>query len=1247
MASHKTARTPKLALFVARISFALNWVKEDYGTKPIPPPAASGCRGYTEVSGMSQTPFVHLHCHSDYSLLDGACAIPQLMSQVAALGMPAVALTDHGNLFGAVQFYHAAREKGIHPVIGCEVYVSQQGHKSRSDTDRYNHLVLLCENQEGYRNLIKLVSTAFLEGFYYKPRIDKDLLARHAGGLIALSACLRGDINETLMADRYEEGKRLAYTYTDIFGRGNFFLEIQDHGLEQDRKVVPAMVRLSQETGIPLVATNDAHYLKREDARSHEIMLCIQTGKTMSDPSRMRWPTPEFFLKSRAEMQQAFAELEDALDRPFELAQRCQVRLDKIQEPFPKFEVPEGHTTDTYFEYIARQGFEGRRPHLEAQRAAGRLKHDLPEYAERLDREIRMVQQMKFSGYFLIVWDFIRFAKSLSIPVGPGRGSAAGSLVSYAMGITDLDPLPYGLLFERFLNPERVSLPDIDIDFCTRRRGEVIQYVAEKYGREQVAQIITIGTLGARAAIKDVGRVLDMSYADVDRLTKLVPPILNITLPEALKKEPALGEAGRKDPRVADLLATAQRLEGMARNAGVHAAGVVIAPVPLKELVPLYRTNRDEIVTQYDMVSLEKLSLLKMDFLGLTTLTIIDDALKLIEKNRGVKLVIEDLPLTDSETFQIFSKGFTSGVFQFESAPMRDILRRYQPTRIEDLIALNALYRPGPIQGGMIDDFIERKHGRRQITYDLPPLKEILEETYGVIVYQEQVMQIANRIAGYTLGEADILRRAMSKKDADEMAAQRARFMQGARERGHPPRKVEKLFDLMEQFAGYGFNKSHSAAYAYLAYITAYLKAHYPLDFMAALLTSETGNTAKVVKYINECRDMGIKVLPPDVNSSDWSFTPDGEAIRFGLGAIKNLGQAGVEAILTGRREVGRFRSLDQFCEKVDLSACNKRIVENLIKAGAMDSLGTTPRSPGAPGGISFSLSRGGSENGPDKLKLIPQGDQQHPQAEALPVAAGRSRLLAAVESAMDYGQKAWRDREKGQAGLFAGAFHEHEAPERPLPNVPEWTAPQRLAGEKQVLGLYVTGHPLEQYLEKVAELATHDSETLEGLEKGAEVSLCGVLTAIQRKRNKEGKLWASMQLDDRSGSLDALVFTTNYDRLLEYLVEDQAMLVKALVLPEESGPPKVSIQDIVPLEVASLRLPGLISIRVPLGTDPTALSELFQRKAGEAAVRLRLEKPRDFSVILDVAQKVRPDKEFRREVERLCGPDALEVLGN
>jgi DNA polymerase-3 subunit alpha len=1153
----------------------------------------------------SAPPFVHLHCHTDYSLLDGACEIGQLMDLVVQQKMPAVAMTDHGNLFGAVEFYNKAKEKGVQPVIGCEVYVSQQGLATRSENDRYNHLVLLCETQEGYRNLLKLVSTSFLEGFYYKPRIDKDLLARHSKGLIAMSACLRGDINETIMANRYEEAKRLAYGYADMFGKENFFLEIQDHGLDQDKVVVPQVHRLSQETRIPLVATNDSHYMRKEDARAHEILLCIQTGKTMSDPQRMRFTQPEFYLKTRDEMLAMFGGLEDALDRTWEIARRCQVNLEKVKEPFPKFDVPAEHTTDTYFEYVARQGFEKRRTRLETMRKAGALKHDLAEYVERLEREIRMIQQMKFSGYFLIVWDFIRFAKSRGIPVGPGRGSAAGSLVSYSMNITDIDPLENGLLFERFLNPERISMPDIDIDFHTRRRGEVIQYVTEKYGREQVAQIITFGTLGARTAIKDVGRVLDISFGDVDRITKLIPTQLNIKLKEALQQEPAIEDAARKDPRLKEVLEVAVKLEGMARNASMHAAGVVISPVPLQELVPLYKTNKDEIVTQYDMVGLEKLSLLKMDFLGLTTLDIIQDALALIEQNRGVKLVMEDLPLDDQATYQIFCKAYTSGIFQFESPGMRDILRKYQPSRIEDLCALNALYRPGPIQGGMIDDFIDGKHGRKQVTYDFPDLKEVLEETYGVIVYQEQVMQISNRLAGYSLGDADILRRAMGKKKAEEMAAQRERFLQGAKQKGLPQKKVEKVFDLMEKFAGYGFPKAHSAAYAYLAYVTAYLKAHYPLEFLSALLTSEMGNSDKVVKYINECREMGIPVLPPDVSSSGKDFTPDGQAIRMGLCAVRSIGAAGADAIIEARRAGGPFQSLYDLCERVDLSSVNRRILENLIKCGALSSL---------------------------------QGN--------------RAQLTAMLENAMESGQRAWKDRQSGQTGLFGMVADQPAHQEHPLPLLPDWTPQQKLSSEKEVIGIYVTGHPLDAYTDKVAELSTHATETLEGLERGVEVAICGILTGIVRKRNKEGKLWAAMRLEDRTGSVEAMVFTTQYDRLLAALVEDQAVLVRGLVLPEENAPPKISVQDIVPLEVARVNLPTLISIRIPVGANGTAdkaeaLNQLFTRKRGETEVRLRLEKPRDFSVILDVTPKVRPDKEFWAEVERICGPESVEILAS
>jgi len=1147
--------------------------------------------------------FVHLHCHTDYSLLDGACDIDQLMKITVEQKMPAVAMTDHGNLFGAVKFYNAAKNAGVHPVIGCEVYVSQQGHKIRSDTDRYNHLVLLCENQEGYRNLINLVSTGYLDGFYYKPRIDLDLLSRHSKGLIALSACLRGHIAETILSDKYEDARRLAHTYSDIFGRDNFFLEVQDHHLEQDKRLTPELNRLSQETGLPLVATNDSHYLRKEDARAHELLLCIQTGKFVSDPNRMRWSTPDFYLKTRAEMLELFGELEDAVDRTGEIAARCNVTLDEVKEPFPKFDVPEGHSTDSYFEYVARQGFEKRRARLEVMRAKGQLKHDLHEYGERLDREIQMIQKMKFSGYFLIVWDFIRYAKSKNIPVGPGRGSAAGSLVGYAMAITDIDPLQYGLLFERFLNPERVSMPDIDIDFCMNRRGEVIHYVTEKYGREQVAQIITFNTLGARAAIKDVGRVLEMPFADVERLTKMVPNVLNISLEEALKQEPGFEEAAKKDPRVADILQVAQRLEGLARNCSVHAAGVVISPQPLKELVPLYKTNRDEIVTQFDMNGLEKLQLLKMDFLGLTTLTLIEDALRLISKRHSVQLDPQELPLDDQATYEVFGNGFTSGVFQFESDGMRDILRRYQPSRIEDLTALNALYRPGPIQGGMIDDFIERKWGRRTVQYDLPELKEVLEETYGVIVYQEQVMQISNRLAGYSLGEADLLRRAMGKKKAEEMAKQRERFLQGAVERGFPQKRIEKIFDLMEQFAGYGFNKSHSAAYAYLAFVTAYLKAHYPVDFMAALLTSETGNTAKVVKYINECREMGIKILPPDVNHSDWSFTPDGQAIRFGLGAVKNLGQSAVEAIARARQEAGRFRSLHQFCEKVDLGALNKRMIESLVRAGALDSLEGT-----------------------------------------------RSQKMAALDGAMEAGQRVWRDRENGQVALFGEAAGHEDAHEVRLPIVPDWSDKEKLAAEKEMLGFWVTGHPLDRYADKVTDLATHDSSTLEGLGKGVEVGLCGVLTGITRKRNREGKPWVAMTIEDRSGSVAAMVFAASYERLAAEVVEDRAVLVRGLVLPEENAPPKISVQEIVGLDNARVDLPAVIAIRVWLNRNGTAdkaqaLEELFRRKPGETQVRLRLEMPRDFSVLLDVPARVKPDREFRTMLEEICGPECIEKV--
>src|SRR6202453_3845890 len=728
---------------------------------------------------MASSNFVHLHLHTDYSLLDGACEIGELTAEAARRGMPAVAVTDHGNLFAAASFYHQATTHGVKPIIGCEMYVAPDNHKNRgTGAERSNHLVLLCENETGYKNLIKLVSTGYLDGFYYKPRVDHELLAKHSEGLIALSACLRGEVADAILSDKYDQAKANAHRLRDIFGKQNFFLEVQDQGLEQDIRVNRDLVRLSQESGIPLVATNDCHYLTQSDSHAQEVLMCIQTGKTMSDTQRMKFATDQFYFKTAEEMAQVFRELPDAVSRTVAIAERCNVKIQRVNNPFPDCKVPEGHTADSYFEKTVREGFQSRGPEIERLVKENRLRHSLAEYETRLTDEIEMIKKMRFAGYFLIVWDFIHYAKAQGVPVGPGRGSAAGSLVSYSLHITDVDPLQYDLLFERFLNPERISLPDIDIDFCMRRRGEVIEYVRQKYGEGSVAQIITFGTMAAKAALKDSGRALDMPYGDVDKLAKLIPAPLNITLEEALEQTPQLAELRDKDPAVKGLIDVALRLEGLARHASTHAAGVVISPRPLTDIVPLYKTSRDEVTTQYDMNALERIGLLKMDFLGLTTLTVLDDAVHMIRANRPEhsSFDIDAIALDDVPTFVLFSRGDTTGIFQFESHGMRDILRRYQPTRLEDLTALNALYCPGPIQGGMIDDFIARKHGKKKVAYDLPELEQILSETWGIILYQEQVMQIANRLAGFSLGDADLLRRAMGKKKHEEMAAQREKF---------------------------------------------------------------------------------------------------------------------------------------------------------------------------------------------------------------------------------------------------------------------------------------------------------------------------------------------------------------------------------------------------------------------------------------------------------------------------------------
>ncbi|MEQ1574606.1 MAG: DNA polymerase III subunit alpha, partial [Vicinamibacterales bacterium] len=832
--------------------------------------------------------FTHLHLHTEFSLLDGACRIDELLDEAAKLNMPALAVTEHGNMFSSVVFHDHARARGIKPILGCEVYVAQGSRfeKSGPQTET-NHLVLLAESNEGYKNLIKLVSAGYTEGFYYKPRIDKELLARHARGLIGLSSCLKGEVASALKVEQARPALEAAGRLRDILGQDNFFLEMQYQGIDEQRIVNKGLVPLARELNLPLVATNDVHYLRQGDSQPHDILLCIGTGKTVNDAHRLRYTGDQFFLKTADQMAVVFTDHLEALRNTMLIAERCNVEIPTGQNHLPSFGVPDGFTLDQYFEQVAREGFAQRLTRLRQLASTGVLRHSIDEYGRRLDYEIAMIRQMGYVGYFLIVWDFIRYAREEGIPVGPGRGSAAGSLVAWCMRITDVDPIDFDLIFERFLNPERVSLPDIDVDFCERRRGEVIDYVTRKYGRENVAQIITFGTMKAKAVVRDVGRVMEMSYADVDRIAKQIPPALDMTLDKALAENPILKEMAAKDPRVKEVLDVGRRLEGMSRHASVHAAGVVIAPGPITDYAPLYKGQRDEITTQWNMKEVERVGLLKMDFLGLSTLTLIRDALDEIKRTEGIHLDIDAIPLDDPKTYKVFGEGAAFGIFQFESSGMRELLRKAKPERLEDLIALNALYRPGPLKSGMVDDFIARKQGKKEIKYELPQLEPILAETYGVIAYQEQVMRIAQTLAGFSLGQADVLRKAMGKKDPVVMAKQRDAFMAGARQKGFPEKKAAKIFELMEYFAGYGFNKSHSTAYAYLAYQTAYLKANYPKHFAAALLTIEAQNTDKLAIYLAEARERGIKVLPPDVNRSQLNFSVDKaeDAVRFGLTA--------------------------------------------------------------------------------------------------------------------------------------------------------------------------------------------------------------------------------------------------------------------------------------------------------------------------------------------------------------------------
>jgi DNA polymerase-3 subunit alpha len=1145
---------------------------------------------------------VHLHNHSEYSLLDGASKIEHLVDTALSMGMPALALTDHGNLFGAIQFYNAASKKGLKPIIGCEIYVAKESrHKKIGGGDQSNHLVLLAENLDGYHNLSKLVSYGFLEGFYYKPRIDKELLAQYGGGLIAMSACLKGGVPQKLLMEQPDAALAEAAELRDIFGKGNFFLELQNHGLANQQRVNPAIIEIARKTGIPLVCTNDTHYLRRDDSVAHDVLLCIGTGKLVSQQDRMRYESDQFYFKSFDEMNLLWSEIPEALQNTLRIAERCNLKIE-TEQALPPFDVPPGFTSDSYFEKTVREGFQARRSHLEALWAQGDLKHPLSVYDERLDFEIEMIKKMQFSSYFLIVWDLIKYARDHSIPVGPGRGSVVGSLVAYSLRITDIDPLQYELFFERFLNPERIAPPDIDMDYCMNRRADMIEYVTKKYGRDNVCQIITFGTMAAKGVIRDVGRSLDIPYADVDRIAKLIPEELNATIDRALEQEPRLKEE-MKNPQIANLIEIGKRLEGLSRHSSTHAAGVVIAPKPLVELLPLQKTNKEEITTQYSMKDLESIGLLKMDFLALTTLTVIDSAIRRIREEKGIDLDLASIPLTDSKVFELFSEGKTNGIFQFESGGMKTELRRLKPERFEDLIALNALYRPGPMD--MIPDFIKRKQGLIEVRYPHPVLEEILKETYGVIVYQEQVMQIASKMAGFSLGQADILRKAMGKKMASVMQSMRDKFIEGARKNKIAEKTAIQVFDLMEQFAQYGFNKSHSTAYALLAYQTAYLKVHYPVQFMAALLSSEIGNTEKIVMYIAECKDMGIRVLPPDINESALDFRSMDAAIRFGMLAIRNVGEAAIRSVLEFRAQHGRFRSLFHFCEEVDTRSLNKRVLESLVKSGALDSLGWK-----------------------------------------------RSQCMALIDTAIEYGQKVRRDRESGQKGLFSDFVSGPAAIAEPAPPaIPEWPAEQRLAFEKETLGFYVSGHPLDRF---AAELSRFSKKTIADLiseGKSTECRIAGIVTDFRTRRTKKGDLMAVFALEDLTGAVETVVFPGSYSKFESYMTADCPILISGRFEAEDERTHKLIASDLQPLAGIAERNAKTLCIRACLSDlspgSATMLHRLLEQHRGETGVELELYYPSDFRVNIQSADfvKVKSSSELIEQIESICGPGSVHVL--
>jgi DNA polymerase-3 subunit alpha len=1139
---------------------------------------------------MAASEFVHLHVHTAYSLLDGAVRLKDLLSRVQALEMSAVAITDHGSLFGVLDFYEKARAAGVKPILGCELYVAPGSRSEKRGKGDNHHLVVLAENLKGYRNLIQLVTRAHLEGFYYRPRVDKELLQEHHEGLIALSSCLHGEVARRLVNDDAPGAAAAAREYAAIFP-GSFYLEVQANNLPDQLKVNEALLELAPRWGLPLVATNDVHYLKPEDARAHDVLLCVQTGKTVNSAGRMKFHTDQLYLKSPAEMARLFP-YPEVLAASGEIAARCQVTLDLGDNHFPVYPT-EGRTMEETLADRARDGLAAR-----LQQPLPRL-HSEEEYRQRLDFELGVLIKMGFAGYFLVVADIINYARHQQIPVGPGRGSAAGSLVAYVLGITDLDPLAYGLFFERFLNPERVSPPDIDVDFCYERRGEIIDYVSRTYGWQNVAHITTFGSMKTRQVIRDVGRALEAPYPEVDKIAKLVPERLNITLDQSLQMEPRLRELRDTNPTVAEILTIAATLEGLPRHASTHASAVVIADRPLIDYLPLYKGNKGELVTQFDMKGVEKVGLVKFDFLGLRTLTVIDQAVRLIRRHHQADFDIHTLPLDDAETFALLQAANTAGVFQLESAGMRALMVRLKPTVFEDIVALVALYRPGPMESGMHEDFVRRKHGEAKVAYPLPQLEPILKETYGVILYQEQVMQIAAAVSGFSLAEADLLRRAMGKKDPQVMAAQRDRFVSGAKAGGVPLAKAQELFSLIEKFAGYGFNKSHSAAYALIAYQTAYLKAHYPLEFLAAVLNSEINNTAALAKHIMEARDQGIELRVPDINHSDRDFTVEDGKVRYGLSGVKNVGLGAIQEILEARGP-GRFESFRDFLERVSLNKVNRKVLEALIMAGAFDGL--QPR---------------------------------------------RARLLAGLESALEKVSHLKRLQASKQMSMFGGLAEPQE--DDWLPEAPPWDRSVKLAREKEALGVYLSGHPLDGHRQALKTRIKTTTADLSEIPDSQEVVLGVVVTSLAEKVSKRGGRLAILTVEDLAGSAEVLVFGELFEKAAALLRQPSLPLwLRAAVIQEEQGP-KLRALEIAPLESALPPWPERLDLRIRAAAvtreQLVALKALLVRHRGPVPAFLHFLDPRGEGVLaLPEDLGLTPSSELAADVNRLFGYPALSL---